>query len=58
MLDPGMPPLEIISEARLVEKPVTYVASYETGGRREGGEVGSTMDDSIKEQLKSLGYIE
>jgi hypothetical protein len=37
---------------------VTYIPSYEPAVSTKRGEVGSTMDDSIKEQLRSLGYIE
>jgi len=49
---------EVITEERLAERPVSYIPSYEPALGRERGEVGSTMDDSIKEQLRSLGYIE
>jgi hypothetical protein len=49
---------DIISEEHLSAYPLSSVASYESAGGRDRGEVGSTMDESIKEQLKSLGYIE
>ena len=49
---------EIISADHLDAHPTSSVPSYEPADGREAGEVGSTMDDSIREQLKSLGYIE
>jgi len=49
---------EIIAEDHLDAYPPSSVPSYEPAVGRERGEVGSTMDDSIREQLKSLGYIE
>jgi hypothetical protein len=49
---------EIIRSEHLERHPVSTLASYEPVLGRERGEIGSTMDDSIKEQLRSLGYIE
>lgn len=49
---------EIITPEHLAARPLTSVPSYEPAVPRERGEVGSTMDESIREQLRSLGYIE
>lgn len=49
---------ELIDEQHLAARPVSFIPSYEPAVGKERGEVGSTMDDSIREQLKSLGYIE
>jgi predicted AlkP superfamily phosphohydrolase/phosphomutase len=49
---------ETISDEHLEQHPVTTIPSYEPAIGREGAEVGSTMDESIREQLRSLGYIE
>ncbi len=49
---------EIIRQEHMAVHPLSFVPSYEPAVGRERGEVGSTMDDSIREQLKSLGYIE
>ena len=49
---------EIIRQEHIAVHPVSFVPSYEPAVGKERGEVGSTMDDSIREQLKSLGYIE
>ncbi|MBD3348745.1 MAG: sulfatase-like hydrolase/transferase, partial [Candidatus Eisenbacteria bacterium] len=51
---------DIIEESHLRAHPLESIASYEPllGGRRAEPTAGSTMDDSIREQLKSLGYIE
>ena len=49
---------EIIEEQHLAARPVSFIPSYEPAVGKERGEVGSTMDDSIREQLRSLGYIE
>jgi predicted AlkP superfamily phosphohydrolase/phosphomutase len=49
---------DVIRPEHLDARPVGTVASYEPALGRERGEVGSAMDDSIKEQLRSLGYIE
>ncbi|MBN2566174.1 MAG: alkaline phosphatase family protein [Candidatus Eisenbacteria bacterium] len=54
----GRPLLERIEPTHIADHPVTYVPTYESGGTRVAPEVGSTMDESIKEQLRSLGYIE
>ncbi len=48
----------IIDERHLAAHPVSFIPSYEPAVGKERGEVGSTMDDAIKEQLRSLGYIE
>ncbi len=49
---------ETIESTHLTQHPVESVASYESllGDRKQ--ETGSPMDESIREQLKSLGYIE
>ncbi len=49
---------ETISDEHLERYPITTVPSYEPAIGREGADVGSTMDESIREQLRSLGYIE
>lgn len=49
---------ETLQESHLERFPLTYVSSYEPAVAREREEVGSTMDESIREQLRSLGYIE
>ena len=49
---------EIIRADHLAAHPVSTVPSYEPILGRERGVIGSAMDDSIKEQLRSLGYIE
>jgi len=49
---------EIIREDHMAVHPPAFVPSYEPVVAKERGEVGSTMDEAIREQLKSLGYIE
>jgi predicted AlkP superfamily phosphohydrolase/phosphomutase len=49
---------DVMRPEHLERYPVTTVPSYEPILGRERGEIGSSMDDSIKEQLRSLGYIE
>jgi len=51
---------EIIADSYLAEHPIRTIPSYEPllGERRRRAGVESTMDESIREQLKSLGYIE
>ena len=49
---------EVIREEHLAEYPVTYVPTYEPDTPRERHEVGSSMDESIKDRLRSLGYLE
>jgi hypothetical protein len=49
---------EVIREDHLERYPLSTVPSYEPLLGKEKGEIGSTMDESIREQLKSLGYIE
>ena len=49
---------EIIEQNHLATHPLSFIPSYEPAVGKERGLVGSTMDDSIREQLKSLGYIE
>jgi hypothetical protein len=38
-------------------RPPGMVATYETGARRDGTPLESPVDDLIKDQLRSLGYI-
>lgn len=51
---------ELIDEEHLAEHPVTYVETYER--QREPGDsdepIESELDDAIREELRSLGYIE
>jgi predicted AlkP superfamily phosphohydrolase/phosphomutase len=49
---------EIILESHLEDFPLAHVPSYEPAVGREREPVGSAMDESIREQLRSLGYIE
>jgi predicted AlkP superfamily pyrophosphatase or phosphodiesterase len=49
---------EIIEPQLLENAPEEKIATYDPRGVSGRPEVGSTMDDSIREQLKSLGYIE
>lgn len=48
----------IIRPECLDASPVTTTESYEDSRGVRESEIGSTMDESIREQLKSLGYIE
>ena len=50
--------MEIITEDHLRAYPPSVIPTYERDGETEPGEVGSTMDESIRDQLRSLGYIE
>ncbi len=47
-----------IRRQHFVENPLLRVPSYEPAVLKEKDEVGSAMDESIREQLRSLGYIE
>ncbi|MBN2564797.1 MAG: alkaline phosphatase family protein [Candidatus Eisenbacteria bacterium] len=49
---------EIIEPRFLTDRTATSVSTYDPEGMSGRAEVGSSMDESIKEQLKSLGYIE
>jgi len=49
---------EIIHPDHLRAHPVTTVPTYGADVRGEQQEVESTMDESIRDQLRSLGYIE
>ena len=50
---------DLLSESFLARKPVSYVETYETGLTRESTEpMQSPIDEEIREQLRSLGYIE
>jgi len=49
---------EIIRQEHMGVRPLSFIPSYEPVVGKERGVVGSTMDDAIREQLKSLGYIE
>jgi predicted AlkP superfamily phosphohydrolase/phosphomutase len=48
----------ILEQEHLEENPVGYVDTYETGERGSSEPVESPVDEEIKEQLRSLGYIE
>ena len=50
----------VIDEERLSDEPVAYVETYEKENGRPAREepVESPMDEEIKEELRSLGYIE
>ncbi len=50
--------METIEPSHLEKYPIHTIASYEPLLGTEREEVGSTMDESIREQLRSLGYIE
>lgn len=49
---------EVIRPEHLAAHPVMSVPSYGEEVRGERSEVESTMDESIRDQLRSLGYIE
>ncbi len=51
---------ELLDEQFLADRPVTYVETYEKAGEPEqsGEPLESELDDAIKEELRSLGYIE
>jgi len=49
---------EIIADEHLKARPLSTIPSYEPAVGSERGEVGSAMDESIRDQLRSLGYIE
>ncbi len=50
---------ELIDEAYLEQSPVRYIDTYEKERVDENGEpLESSVDEEIKEQLRSLGYIE
>jgi arylsulfatase A-like enzyme len=49
---------EIIRDDHLKTHPVSSIPSYESVVGRRRGEIGSAMDESIRDQLRSLGYIE
>ena len=49
---------EIMLESHLEEFPVAHIPSYEPAVGHDREAVGSAMDESIREQLRSLGYIE
>ena len=48
---------EIIRAEILEEFPVETIQSYETGRLERTGNTSSTMDETIKDQLRSLGYV-
>ncbi|MCD4690917.1 alkaline phosphatase family protein [bacterium] len=55
----GRPLAELLSASHLERYPLVRVSDYGARLARTGqGDVGSTMDESIKEQLRSLGYIQ
>jgi hypothetical protein len=49
---------DIIEPRFLTDRAMTAIPTYDTGVSSEQKKVGSSMDESIKEQLRSLGYIE
>ena len=50
---------DLIDEQFLADHPVTYVETYEPEEPEQNGEpIESELDDAIKEELRSLGYIE
>ncbi|MFH1865814.1 MAG: alkaline phosphatase family protein [Candidatus Eisenbacteria bacterium] len=51
---------ELIDEQFLADRPVTYIETYEKEGEPGQSEepIESELDDAIKEELRSLGYIE
>jgi predicted AlkP superfamily phosphohydrolase/phosphomutase len=51
---------EAFSEEFMERHPITYIDTYETGEERQSPDepLESPVDDEIKEQLRSLGYIE
>jgi predicted AlkP superfamily phosphohydrolase/phosphomutase len=51
---------ELIDEELLVERPVEYVDTYEKDIEPEGSDepIETDLDDAIREELRSLGYIE
>jgi hypothetical protein len=51
--------VEALTEQQLAEHPIRTIPSYEPlVGRKRAEEIGSEMDESIRQQLRSLGYIE
>ncbi len=55
----GRPLEELFTAAHLERYPLVRVGDYGAElGRPVDAEVGSSMDESIKEQLRSLGYIQ
>ena len=50
----------LIDEGHLVDYPITYVDTYEREDEPEQSEapIESALDDAIREELRSLGYIE
>ncbi len=50
----------LIEEGHLADHPITYVDTYERANRRGQSEepIESALDDAIREELRSLGYIE
>jgi len=51
---------DLIDEGHLADYPVTYIDTYESDDEPEQPEepIESALDDEIKEELRSLGYIE
>jgi len=54
----GRPLTQIITDAHLDAHPILSVPSYEHAVASEPLEIGSTMDEGIKEKLRALGYIQ
>ncbi|MCK4679533.1 hypothetical protein KAT82_00250, partial [bacterium] len=50
----------LIDEGHVADHPITYVDTYERDEPPEQSEepVESALDDAIREELRSLGYIE
>jgi hypothetical protein len=50
----------LIDEGHLADYPVTYLDTYERDDEPEQSDepIESALDDAIREELRSLGYIE
>ena len=47
----------VIRDEVLREYPVETITSYETGRRKRTGNTSSSIDEAIKDQIRSLGYV-
>ena len=48
---------QVIRDEVLEEYPMETIISYETGRRKRTGNTASSIDEAIKDQLRSLGYV-